>query len=61
MSYYKVFETGQDYYIVYSINNGGGTGIFSTVSKVRRKGSALLIQALRTGDRCNGGLILRSS
>ncbi|ABS77384.2 hypothetical protein CbuD7D7780_04150 [Coxiella burnetii] len=56
MSYYKVFKSGHDYFLVYSINNGGGSGIFSSLSKVRRKGNDLLIHAISGGDRCNGGI-----
>lgn len=55
-SYYKPIGQVDSSILVQTINNGGGTGRFTTLSLVQRIGDALQIKELSSGDRCNHGL-----
>lgn len=56
-SYYKAFDAGNQAYWIYSINNGGGTGQFTTIDFIKRKdANTLTVQNVSGGDRCNGGI-----
>ena len=55
-SYYKEFGTVGRYVIVQMLNNSGGSGVFSSLSLVKRDGDVIKISNLEGGDRCNGGL-----
>lgn len=44
-------------FVLYSIWSGGGTGKFTDISIVKRKGNTLLLhREVAAGDRCNGGV-----
>lgn len=56
-SYYKIFPAGNGEYWVYSINSGGGSGVFSAIDLVSRKdASTLAYDFYAGGDRCNDGI-----
>lgn len=55
-SYYKAFGNMGDKVIVYSVSSGGGSGEFSKLLLVKRSGDSIKIEALASGDRCNGGV-----
>lgn len=56
-SYYKVFSAGANKYWVYTLNNTGGSGMFSAIHQVQQKTpDTLEIKTLMSGDRCNGGV-----
>jgi hypothetical protein len=56
-SYYKYFSAGNNQFWIYAINNGGGSGNFTSLYLVKRlNASALNVQAIAAGDRCNGGI-----
>ncbi len=55
-SYYKVFGKRNDDFIVQTINNQGGSGIFSTLNLVKRVGNSISIKRISGGDRCSGGI-----
>lgn len=56
-SYYQYFPAKDHSYWIYSINNGGGSGEFTTIYQVKRRDATTLsIKSLIGGDRCNGGL-----
>jgi hypothetical protein len=56
-SYYKFFNAGNNQYWLYTVNNGGGSGEFTTLYLLKRKNTHTLeIKTLSAGDRCNGGL-----
>lgn len=56
-SYYKVFNTGGNYYWIYTVNSGGGSGDFTAINTVKiKKGGLLEVTNLMSGDRCNGGI-----
>lgn len=57
-SYYKIFHAGPNQYWLSTVNNGGGSGDFTTIYLVKRKNPTTLeVKALAGGDRCNGGLL----
>lgn len=56
-SYYKTFPGGNNLYWVYTVNDGGGSGVFTAINAVSRTGEATLkINNIAMGDRCNGGI-----
>jgi len=56
-SYYKIFNAGNHQYWLFTVNNGGGSGSFTSIYWVKRKNAETLeIKALSGGDRCDGGL-----
>lgn len=55
-SYYKIIGTIQDAYLVYLLYSEVGNGDFSAIKLATRKDNKLIIETLRTGDRCNGGI-----
>lgn len=55
-SYYKVIGTLGKSVMVETLNNFGGSGIFTSIDKVVRQGHQLHAVALAGGDRCNGGI-----
>lgn len=55
-SYYSVIGNMKDTYIIYALNNTGGSGQFSGIYYVKRDGNNLRVQLLIGGDRCNGGI-----
>lgn len=55
-SYYSVIGKTTDTYIIYALNNTGGSGQFSGIYYVKRDGNNLRVQLLIGGDRCNGGI-----
>lgn len=56
-SYYKSFPAGNQQYWVYTINNTGGSGVFTALNLVKRKDDKTLeIKTIASGDRCNGGV-----
>lgn len=55
-SYYKSFGKANGAHIIYALNNSGGSGQFSGVYLVKRKGDTLEVQNFMGGDRCNGGI-----
>ncbi|QMT61482.1 hypothetical protein [Legionella sp. PC997] len=56
-SYYKFFNAGEKLYWLYTLNSGGGTGVFTAIHLVKRKKADILnLETLAGGDRCNGGL-----
>ena len=56
-SYYKKFGTVGGSVIVQMLNHSGGTGVFSSLSLVKRDGDIIKTTLLDGGDRCNGGLV----
>jgi hypothetical protein len=55
-TYYKPIGKAAHGYIVYTMNNTGGSGIFSSLIYVIRKGNFLITKTIQGGDRCNGGV-----
>lgn len=55
-SYYRAIAHVNDKDILFTINNGGGSGEFTALKTVVRKGNQLILHTLKAGDRCNGGL-----
>jgi hypothetical protein len=56
-TYYKPFPINQKQFWVYSVNNSGGTGSFSSIKKIKRTSeNHLKMTDLIMGDRCNGGI-----
>lgn len=56
-SYYRFFQAGKHQYWIYSVNNGGGTGVFTAIYLVQRNAlNTLKIDYITGGDRCNGGI-----
>lgn len=55
-SYYKVIGYFNHRYTVYALNNGGGTGHFTSLNLVTRKNDTLHVAPIVMGDRCNGGV-----
>lgn len=55
-SYYSVVGNVNGSYIVYTLNNSGGSGQFSGIYYVKREGDNLRVDLLTGGDRCNGGI-----
>lgn len=55
-SYYKVIGQMDGKYLILSFNNTGGSGDFSGLSTVERKGHSIRIESLLNGDRCNNGI-----
>ena len=57
--YYKVWPAGDNHYWVLSMENGGGTGIFTTINLYTRNDfNTVSIIPIDGGDRCNGGIDL---
>lgn len=56
-SFYKVFGKTGHSLILQTINNGGGTGSFSSLALVQRNGDKLSVSLLNGGDRSNGALV----
>ena len=56
-SYYKEFGTVGHSIVLYTMNNSGGTGNFSSLSLLTRTGNTITISNLNGGDRCNGGVV----
>lgn len=55
--YYKVIGKVKNNYTVYTLNNGGGSGQFTSIYSVSRHQDSLNIKTiLPGGDRCNGGI-----
>jgi len=55
--YYKSFAAGNGHFWIYSLSNGGGTGMFSSISLVKRENhDSVTMQYVAGGDRCNGGI-----
>ncbi len=57
-SYYQFFVASDKQYWVYTLNNGGGTGDFTSIKLVERNHPDTLIvkDIIDSGDRCNGGI-----
>ena len=55
-SYYRAIAHVNNKYILFTVNNGGGSGEFTALKTVVRKGNKLITHTLQAGDRCNGGL-----
>jgi hypothetical protein len=56
-SYYKIFSAGPNQYWIYTINNSGGSGVFTSINLVKPKNiDTLEIESIMSGDRCNGGV-----
>lgn len=56
-SYYKFYPANGNMYWIYSINNTGGSGEFTSIFLAQRKDpDTLTIQEVVGGDRCNGGV-----
>lgn len=55
-SYYKWVGETNGSHIVYTLNNTGGSGQFSSIVLVKRNENTLQIKSLTGGDRCNGGI-----
>jgi hypothetical protein len=56
-SYYRFFKANEKHYWIYALNNGGGSGDFTSVYLVQRiNGNTLAVQLVTGGDRCNGGV-----
>jgi len=56
-SYYKYYPADNNKYWIYTINNSGGTGQFTTINWVERKNqNTLALHGVVGGDRCNGGV-----
>jgi len=57
-TYYKAFDAGNNQFWIYGINNGGGSGDFTTISLVKRTSDTTLsVKTIASGDRCNGGIV----
>lgn len=56
-SYYKPLGTIGHSVMVLTVNNGGGSGSFSSLNLAQRVGNDLIITTLKGGDRCNGAII----
>lgn len=55
-SYYKVLGQYKDAYLIYTLNNSGGTGQFSDLFWLKRTAYAIELKHITGGDRCNGGI-----
>lgn len=55
-SYYKVIGKLNGGELIYTINSGGGSGEFTALRWVTRKGDTLTVETLNQGDRCNNGI-----
>lgn len=55
-SYYKVLGSKDNVYILYALNNTGGTGQFTNIFLVRRDGDSIRVSSIAAGDRCNQGI-----
>lgn len=56
-NYYKYLGKIDNLHILYSIQNGGGSGEFTALFLARRTGNYIhLAKMIAYGDRCNGGL-----
>lgn len=56
-SYYKFFNAGHHQYWIYSINNGGGSGNFTSIQLVKRRNATTMeLKSISGGDRCSGGV-----
>ena len=55
-TYYKLLAKWKNNYLIETIHSGGGSGEFTTLRTVQRRGDHLKISTLAQGDRCNGGL-----
>lgn len=55
-SYYKPLGSVNQSILIQTVNNGGGTGEFTTLSLVKRHGNELTMKTLAAGDRCNNGV-----
>lgn len=55
-SYYKYLGRSDGSSVIFTLNNGGGTGQFSSLSLVKRDGASIKVKNYDGGDRCNGGL-----
>lgn len=55
--YYKYLGKVNNNYIIYLLQNGGGSSLFSYVYLVSRNGNTIqLVRGIVGGDRCNGGI-----
>lgn len=55
-SYYKIFGKTNNSYVVYAINDGGGSGKFSSLNLINRQDDHIHVKNIRAGDRCNNGI-----
>lgn len=56
-SYYRYFNAGNQWYWIYTINSGGGSGNFTALKLVKRiNADTLQTRTIASGDRCNGGV-----
>ena len=56
-SYYKVYPAGANQWWIYTLNNSGGSGDFTSLGRVARKDTKTLqFRPIAQGDRCNGGI-----
>lgn len=55
-SYYKLLGMVNNFYVIYAINNNGGSGQFSSLNLVQRENNKLHIETVIAGDRCNNGV-----
>lgn len=56
-SYYRLITAlPSNQYLIFTLNSSGGSGSFTALQTVERKGDTLKLVTLNTGDRCNGGL-----
>jgi hypothetical protein len=57
-SYYKFFAAGKKQFWLYTINNGGGSGDFTSIYLAERvDANTLRVTPVTSGDRCNGGVL----
>lgn len=56
-SYYKPLGVVNNKAIVQTLNNSGGTGLFSSISIVTRNNNKISVRSLAEGDRCNQGIV----
>jgi len=55
--YYQAFPADNKQYWLYTINNGGGTGSFSSIGLAKRINEETMhFKTIVGGDRCNGGI-----
>ena len=56
-SYYKAWDAGNHRYWIFTANNGGGSGDFTSLSLYQRENNeTILLVPIDGGDRCNGGI-----
>jgi len=56
-TYYRFYPAGKSAFWIYAINNGGGSGVFTSILQIERRDvNTLAVKLIDGGDRCNGGL-----